>query len=103
MSLGPKDGTGPSDETMKKNGPFSFVFFGRTPSGQEVRAEAFCPFDPHRGTAALLADTAFCVATQRDSLLEQSGFWTPGTAIGDMLQEQLAKIGSIKFEVKQAA
>lgn len=102
MSLGPKDGVGPSDETMEKNGPFSFVFHGRTPSGKEVRAEAFSPWDPHRGTAALLADTAFCVATERDSLLQASGFWTPGTAIGERLQKQMEEIGSITFEAKAA-
>lgn len=99
MSLGPSEGSGPSDSSMDKNGPFSFVFFGRTPHGQSVRLEAFSPWDPHRGTAALLADTGFCVSTRRDALQQTSGFWTPGTAIGDLLQAQMAKTGSLVFRV----
>ena len=99
MSLGPKEGSGPSDAQMLKNGPFSFVFFGRTPSGAEVRAHAFSPLDPHRGTAALLGDTAYCVASQRQQLLQTSGFQTPGTAVGDLLKEQLAATDSLHLGI----
>lgn len=99
MSLGPKEGSGPSDAEMQKNGPYSFVFFGRTPSGAEIKAYAFSPLDPHRGTAALLGDTAFCVATQRKQLLQQAGFWTPGTAIGDRLEEQLELTDTLHFGI----
>lgn len=100
MSLGPKDGSGPSDKTMEKNGPYSFVFFGRTPKGKTIKVSAFSPLDPHRGTAALLANSAYCVATERQHLLQEGGFWTPGTAIGDRLFAEMEKTGSLKFSAE---
>lgn len=109
MSLGPKEGSGPSDAKMEKNGPYSFVFFGRTPSGNTIRGYCYSELDPHRGTAALMCETAMCVLTRRDELKQTSGFWTPGTAIGEMLKVNLAKnnvlvfgIGELNSEVSYA-
>jgi len=99
MSLGPKEGSGPSDEKMTKNGPYSFVFFGRTPSGKTLRAYSYSPLDAHRGTAALMCETAICVLKHRQELKQQSGFWTPGTAIGEMLKERIAAHDVLEFGI----
>lgn len=99
MKLGPKEGDGPSDAQMQKNGPFGFVFFGRTKTGKTLRAWATSPLDVHRGTAALMAETAYCVAAHRTQLLQQGGFWTPSTAIGNDLLEPLRDHRVLEFGI----
>lgn len=85
MALGPKEGDGPSDDRMDRNGPFSFVYHGRTPGGKTLLVEAKSPLDVHRATAALMVETAVFLATRRQDVLESGGFQTPGTAIGRAL------------------
>lgn len=99
MSMGPKEGDGPSDAQMLRNGPFGFVYFGRTKSGKVLRSWATSPLDVHRATAAMMAETAVFVASRRQSLLQKGGFWTPGTAIGNALLEPLKDHRVIEFNV----
>ncbi|CBL43855.1 predicted saccharopine dehydrogenase [gamma proteobacterium HdN1] len=91
MALGPREGSGPSDEQMHRNGPFGFVYWGRTQSGKVMRSWATSPLDVHRATAAMMAETAVYLAKQRADVLQQGGFWTPGTAIGDALLKPLQR------------
>ena len=85
----PGEGDGPSDEALDKNGPFAFAFFGKTKSGKTIKGYSWSQLDPHRATGHILADIAYTVFSERDKLLKQSGFWTPDTAIGDLLLERM--------------
>ena len=86
-------------EKMIKNGDYSFVYFGRTASGKTVQSYSYSYLDPHRSTAALMCETAMCVLQHRDQLQETAGFWTPGTAIGQLLRDNLAKNKVLEFGV----
>ena len=100
-SLGPKVGDGPSDEQIRRNGPFSFEMIGRTRSGKTLRGYVFSEWDPgHGGTAAMLCDTAWCLLQTRGSAGNQGGFTTTSVALGDTLRQQLATHAGIEFGIR---
>lgn len=99
--LGPKIGDGPSDAQIKRNGPFSFEMIGKTRSGKMLRGYVFSEWDPgHGGTAAMLCDTAFCLAKMREATGRQGGFTTTSVALGNVLREQLAQHAKIEFGIR---
>ncbi len=99
-SLGPKEGTGPTDEQVRNNGPFSFEMIGKTPSGKTLRAYVYSDWDPgHGGTAAMLCDTAYCLAKLRDKTGREGGFTTTSVALGAVLREHLAQNAGVEFGV----
>lgn len=96
--LGPKLGDGPTDEQVRGNGPFSFEMIGKTASGKSLRAYVYSDWDPgHGGTAAMLCDTAFCLAMLRDKTGREGGFTTTSVALGNVLREHLAHNAGIEF------
>lgn len=96
--LGPKPGDGPTEEQMAGYGPFSFRMIGTTRSGQLLRGHVFCPRDPgHGGTAAMLCDTAWCLAMERERTGRTGGFTTPSVALGAVLREQLRTHAGVQF------
>ncbi|HVL02665.1 MAG TPA: saccharopine dehydrogenase NADP-binding domain-containing protein [Dongiaceae bacterium] len=99
--LGPKVGDGPTDEQIARNGPFSFRMIGYTPSGKQLRAKVFCARDPgHGGTAAMLGDTAYCLAMERDKTGRIGGFTTTSVALGSVLRERLRGNTGLEFSVE---
>ena len=99
-SLGPKPGSGPTDEQIKTNGPFSFKMLGTTASGKTLRGYVYSEWDPgHGGTAAMLGDTAYCLAMKREETGREGGFTTTSVALGDVLREQLAREAKIEFGI----
>lgn len=102
-NLGPKVGDGPSDEQIKRNGPFSFEMIGKTRSGETLRGYVFSAWDPgHGGTAAMLCDTAYCLAQRETETGRQGGFTTTSVALGDVLRDQLARHARIEFGLRSA-
>lgn len=98
--LGPKPGSGPTDEQIKKNGPFSFVMIGKTPSGKSMRGYIYSQKDPgHGGTAAMLCDTAYCMAMERQKTGRKGGFSTTSVALGDVLRKRLETNAGIEFGI----
>lgn len=99
--LGPKPGAGPSDDQIQRNGPFSFEMIGRTRSGKELRGYVYSDWDPgHGGTAAMLCDTAYCLAKKRNATGRQGGFTTTSVALGKVLRDQLAVEAGIEFGLR---
>lgn len=100
-SLGPKVGDGPSDEQIRRNGPFSFEMIGRTRSGKTLRGYVYSEWDPgHGGTAAMLCDTAWCLLQTRGGAGSQGGFTTTSVALGNTLRQQLATHAGIEFGIR---
>ncbi len=96
--LGPKVGDGPSDEQVSKNGPFSFRMIGKTRSGKTLRGYVYSDWDPgHGGTAAMLCDTAYCLAMERDKTGRCGGFTTTSVALGSVLRERLRTCAKVEF------
>lgn len=99
--LGPKVGDGPSDAQIARNGPFSFRMIGRTPSGKQLRGKVYCARDPgHGGTAAMLGDTAYCLAMERDKTGRTGGFTTTSVALGPVLRERLRQHAGVQFTLE---
>lgn len=98
QSLGPKPGDGPADEQISTYGPFSFRMIGKTPSGKILRAYVFSNWDPgHGGTSAMLCDTAYCLAMERDKTGRYGGFTTTSVALGTVLRDRLQNFAGIEF------
>ncbi len=102
--LGPKPGEGPSDEQMARYGPFSFRMIGITADGRALHAHVFSRWDPgHGGTAAMLCDTAWCLAMERERTGRAGGFTTPSVALGPVLREQLRLEAGVHFGIGMPA
>lgn len=100
--LGPKPGEGPTEEQMAGYGPFAFSLIGTTASGRTLRAYAFGRRDPgHGATAAMLCDTAWCLARERERTGRSGGFTTASVALGAVLREQLRDHAEVRFGIGQ--
>ncbi|MCG8311922.1 MAG: saccharopine dehydrogenase NADP-binding domain-containing protein [Pseudomonadales bacterium] len=94
----PAEGDGPSDKDIAKSGPFSFALLGKTPSGHRLKSYVYSDWDPgHGGTAAMLCETALCLAYDKDKTPNVSGFLTPSVALGETLRRRLAENAHIEI------
>lgn len=98
--LGPKEGDGPSDEDIKRFGPFSFRLIGTTPSGKTIKGYVYSDWDPgHGGTAAMLCETAYCLAMERERINKVGGFTTTSIAMGEVLLQRLRHFARVEIDV----
>ena len=96
----PAEGDGPSDKEIEKSGPFSFALVGKTPSGHQLNSYVYSDWDPgHGGTAAMLCETALCLAFDKDKTPDVSGFLTPSVALGETLRKRLSEHADIEIEL----
>ena len=94
--LGPKEGSGPSDEKMKGYGPFSFRMLGKTATGKSIRGYVYSDWDPgHGGTSAMLCETAYCLAKEGEGVKPDGGFTTTSVAMGETLLARLRQHANI--------
>jgi len=94
----PKPGQGPSPQAQRE-GFFELRFFGLTPTGRAIRTQVTGERDPGYGcTARMLGEAAFALLTL-DHAEVAGGFWTPATALGDRLIEQLEAHAGVSFNV----
>lgn len=92
----PQPGEGPSPEAQEA-GFYDLRFFGSTPAGDKLQTKVTGDRDPGYGsTAKMLGESAVCLA--RDIGDKAGGFWTPSTAMGDMLIERLNSKAGLSFE-----
>jgi short subunit dehydrogenase-like uncharacterized protein len=91
-----KSGTGPSEERMQRSW-FKLSFVAR--SGARVVRTEVSGGDPGYGeTSKMLAESALCLALDRESLPAVSGVLTPAVAMGDLLLARLQRAG-LRFRV----
>ncbi|MEX0300352.1 MAG: trans-acting enoyl reductase family protein, partial [Kordiimonas sp.] len=95
----PKPGEGPSPDAQKK-GFYDLRFMGTLANGGTLRTKVTGDRDPGYGsTAKMLAQTAICLAQDKEHTNQEGGFWTPATALGDTLIKRLEKHAGLSFEV----
>lgn len=90
----PKPGEGPSKEE-RMNGYFKMLLVGENENG-ENRTEVFISDtnDPGYGsTAIMLAESALCLALDKDELPNEYGVITPAVAMGTKIADRLKKAG----------
>lgn len=89
-------GKGPTPEQIER-GRFEVTFVGR--SGDREVVTRVSGGDPGYGeTSKMVAESAMCLARDRDRLPARAGVLTPAVAMGEVLMERLEKAG-IQFEV----
>jgi short subunit dehydrogenase-like uncharacterized protein len=95
-----RPGEGPSPEQRAKSW-FEVTFVGKA-GGHRVITRV-SGGDPGYGeTAKMVAESALCLARDREALPARAGVLTPAVAMGDRLRERLQQVG-IRFEVKEGA
>lgn len=94
------EGQGPSREQIAR-GWFEVTFVAR--SGERTLVTRVRGGDPGYGeTAKMAAESALCLARDRERLPARAGVLTPAVAMGDALMERLQRAG-IQFEVVRSA
>jgi len=95
----PKPGEGPTPEQQFK-GYFDLRFKGETSKGEVLEVKVTGDRDPGYGsTAKMLSQAAVCLAKDKSKTGSVAGFYTPATAMGDVLRERLIKFAGMTFEV----
>jgi short subunit dehydrogenase-like uncharacterized protein len=93
----PSPGEGPTPE-QQLNGFYDLRFWGKTDTGDIVKAKVTGDRDPGYGsTAKMLAQAGIALA--HDKAKTKGGFWTPATAFGDQLVDRLTKNAGLTFEI----
>ena len=93
----PKPGEGPSLQDQL-NGYFDIRLLGTNKKGQQLSVQVTGDRDPGYGcTAKMLAQSALCLAFDVAKEDKVGGFWTPATAMGDLLIERLNKHAGMTF------
>jgi len=93
----PKPGEGPSLQDQL-NGFFDIELMGKNDKGDKLTAKVTGDRDPGYGcTAKMLAQAGLCLAFDLDKEDKAGGFWTPSTAMGDLLIDRLNNHAGMSF------
>jgi short subunit dehydrogenase-like uncharacterized protein len=93
----PKPGEGPSLQDQL-NGFFDIELMGKNAKGETLTAKVTGDRDPGYGcTAKMLAQAGLCLAFDLTKEDKAGGFWTPSTAMGDLLIERLNNHAGMSF------
>jgi len=96
----PAPGEGP-DERTRLAGFFRFDIHATTSRGERYLATVAAQGDPaYTATAVMMAESALCLALDRDRLPDAAGVLTPATAMGDALVDRLRAAG-LTLEVER--
>jgi short subunit dehydrogenase-like uncharacterized protein len=97
----PKPGEGPSLQDQL-NGYFDIRLHGRNKKGQQLMVQVTGDRDPGYGcTAKMLAQAGLCLAFDLSTDDKTGGFWTPATAMGDLLVGRLSEHAGMTFETME--
>ena len=96
----PQPGEGPTREQREK-GYFELILVGKHPEDYrlDIRARVTGDRDPGYGaTCRMLGESAVCLALDGERLTVGGGFWTPASAMGDLLLKRLRRNAGMAFE-----
>jgi saccharopine dehydrogenase (NAD+, L-glutamate forming) len=95
----PKPGEGPSLQDQL-NGFFDIDLMGKNDKNQQLVVKVTGDRDPGYGcTAKMLAQAGLCLAFDLPKEDKVGGFWTPATAMGDLLIGRLNEHAGMSFKV----
>ena len=98
----PQPGEGPNEE-LRESGFFEIEFYaqGIADADNEIRAVVKGDKDPGYGsTAKMIAESAVCLAL--DNLAVGGGFWTPASAMGELLISRLHERAGVTFTLLES-
>lgn len=90
-------GEGPSEE-VRRTGHFEVDFLAESASGKRVRARVSGGEPGYHETSKMVAESALCLALDRDALPPRYGVLTTAVAMGKTLRERLVAAG-LRFEL----
>ena len=95
----PAPGEGPS-ESIRRDGSFSFEVIAKgTRPGEVARVRCEGIGDPgYAATSVMLAECAWCLALDGDTIPQRGGVLTPSTAMGHALVRRLQRTGHFAFD-----
>ncbi len=97
----PKPGQGPTAQ-QREQGYFRILLSGRTPDGARLNAKISSDRDPGYGaTSRMLAESAACLALDREQTPDVGGVLTPASAMGSALLKRLRERAEVHFELIQ--
>ena len=95
----PKPGEGP-DKEERENGFYNLLFIGKIDGDIKMKAKVTGDRDPGYGsTSKMLAESAICLAMDKDKTPKVSGMLTPSVAMGDALLDRLEQNAGLTFSV----
>jgi short subunit dehydrogenase-like uncharacterized protein len=97
----PKPGEGPNREVREKSS-YDIVQLGKIDNEIRVRARIRGKGDPGvESTSRMLVECALCLAEDSERIAVGGGFWTPASAMGDLLLERLPSHAGLTFEIAE--
>ncbi len=96
----PAPGEGPNQQE-RESGFFKLLLWGKTADGQELRGSVSGDRDPGYGSTCKMISEAAVALSQLPKSEKPGGFWTPSSALGDVLLDRLQKNAGLTFDVKQ--
>ena len=95
----PKPGEGPSKE-KRESGFYKMLLIGELADGTLIQGSVTGDRDPGYGsTCKMLAESAVCLALDKDKTPEVAGMLTPSVALGNVLLERLEENAGLKFKI----
>ncbi len=94
----PQPGEGPSEQAQER-GFYDLRFYGTTAAGDTITTKVTGDRDPGYGSTAKMLAEAALVLLKTDPADLPGGFWTPTTAFGDRLTEQLQAHAGLAFTI----
>jgi len=96
----PQPGQGPS-KAQREAGRYDLLFIGQTVDGQTLRASVRGDRDPGYGsTSKMITEAALCLAFDLPRSATAGGVWTPGAAMGLVLQRRLEAHAGLQFKIE---
>jgi short subunit dehydrogenase-like uncharacterized protein len=96
----PKPGEGP-DKSARECGHWDIVLLGKPENRPPMRARVRGEGDPNtEATSIMLTESAVCLAQDSGIIDVGGGFWTPGSAMGELLLVRLIENAGIIFEIE---
>jgi short subunit dehydrogenase-like uncharacterized protein len=85
---------------MQRSGFFDLLFVGHTRDGRSIRTTLYGERDPGYGaTARMLGQAALCLRDDVSREDKPGGFWTPASALAELLIVRLQKDAGMVFGV----
>ncbi len=95
----PKPGEGPNKEE-RENGFYNLLFLGKQNGDVKLKAKVTGDRDPGYGsTSKMLAESAICLALDKEKTPKVTGMLTPSVAMGDALLERLEQNAGLTFSI----
>ena len=95
----PKSGDGPGQDVREKSS-YEIIQIGKLDDGTTMRVRVRGKGDPGvESTSRMLVECVLCLSEDADKIAVGGGFWTPASAMGDLLLTRLKAHAGLTFEI----